>query len=173
MDFALTEELTIIRDTVREFAEGELVPRATQHDRDEKLDPALFDMLGELGMWGLIVPESHGGSELGNLALAVVLEELNRACASTGARARITGSHMLRWWTPGRRQVTRRASSWRLTAQARRSSARSSRPRRRKSLLSRRTEGLNGLRRDIEKNLMGSRNVPMKVGDGGYSSSCG
>jgi len=92
MDFALTEELTLIRDTVREFAEGELMPRAAQHDRDERLDPALFDMIGELGLWGLIVPEDHGGSELGNLVLAVVLEELNRACASTGVTVSVHNS---------------------------------------------------------------------------------
>ena len=81
MDFALTEENTIIRDTVREFAEGELMPRATQHDRDERLDPALFGMLGELGMWGLIIPESYGGSELGNLTSLRELRLSRENCA--------------------------------------------------------------------------------------------
>jgi len=92
MDFALTEELTLIRDTAREFAEGELMPRAVQHDRDERLDPDLFPKLGELGLWGLTIPEQYGGSGLGNQVLAVVLEELNRACASTGVTVSVHNS---------------------------------------------------------------------------------
>lgn len=92
MDFALTEELTLIRDTVREFADGEVMPRAAQHDRDERLDPALFGMLGELGLWGLTVPEEYGGSGLGNQVLVVALEELNRACASTGVTVSVHNS---------------------------------------------------------------------------------
>lgn len=92
MNFALSEELSLIRDTARDFANGELLPRATQHDRDEKLDPALFDMLAELGMWGLTTPEQYGGSDFGNQALAIVLEELNRACASTGVTVSVHNS---------------------------------------------------------------------------------
>ena len=42
MDFALTEELALIRDTVREFAEGELMPRAQKHDLEERIDQDLF-----------------------------------------------------------------------------------------------------------------------------------
>ncbi len=92
MDFGLTEELTLIRDTARDFAEGELMPRATRHDREAKIDPAVFDMLAELGMWGLTVPEEYGGAELGNLALAIVLEEINRACAATGVTVSVHNS---------------------------------------------------------------------------------
>ena len=92
MDFQFDEDLTMLRDMAREFAEGELMPRATRHDREETLDPAVLDMLAELGLMGLTVPEEHGGAGMGNLALCVVLEELNRGCASTGVTVSVHNS---------------------------------------------------------------------------------
>ena len=92
MDFALTEELELLRKVARDFAEKELLPRATRHDREEKIDPAVFRGLAELGLWGLPVPEAYGGSGLGNLAMSIVLEELNRACGSTGVTLSVHGS---------------------------------------------------------------------------------
>jgi acyl-CoA dehydrogenase len=92
MDFELTEDLTILRDMARDFAERELAPRATQHDRDEAIDPKVFATMTELGLWGLTVPEQYGGSGLGNLALAIVLEEINRGCASTGVTLSVHNS---------------------------------------------------------------------------------
>lgn len=92
MEFALSEELTLVRDMARDFAENELVPRATKHDRQGFIDPEVFTQLGELGMWGLTVPEEFGGAGLGNLALTLVLEEINRACASTGVTVSVHNS---------------------------------------------------------------------------------
>ena len=92
MDFTLNEEQTLLRDMARDFAENELAPRATQHDREAKLDPAVLSQLAELGMFGLTVPEDLGGSGLGNLALSVVLEELNRGCGATGVTVSVHNS---------------------------------------------------------------------------------
>lgn len=92
MDFALTEEQSLVRDMARDFAEAELMPRATKHDRQGFIDPEVFQQIGELGMWGLTIPESFGGAGLGNLQLALVLEELNRACASTGVTVSVHNS---------------------------------------------------------------------------------
>ena len=92
MDFGFTEEQAMIRDAAAEFCEKELMPRATRHDREAKIDPAVFQGLAELGMWGLTVPEEYGGAGLGNLALAIVLEELNRGCASTGVTVSVHNS---------------------------------------------------------------------------------
>ena len=92
MDFALTEEQSLVRDMARDFADAELMPRATKHDRQGFVDPEVFAKIGELGMWGLTIPEQYGGSELGNLQLALVLEELNRACASTGVTVSVHNS---------------------------------------------------------------------------------
>ena len=92
MDFELTEELAMVRDAAAEFAAKELAPRAAKHDRQGFIDPEVFQMLGELGFWGLTIPEQHGGAGLGNLALSVALEELNFGCASTGVTVSVHNS---------------------------------------------------------------------------------
>ena len=92
MEFALTEEMSLVRDMARDFARNELLPRASKHDRQGFLEPELFAMLGELGMWGLVIPEEFGGSGLGNLTLSIVLEELNWACAATGVTVSVHNS---------------------------------------------------------------------------------
>jgi len=104
MDFELDQELTLVRDMARDFAQNELLPRASKHDRQEHLDPEVFTKLGELGLFGLTIPEEFGGSGLGNLALATVLIELNRACASTGVTVSVhnslVGAPLKRFGTP-------------------------------------------------------------------------
>ncbi len=92
MDFELNEDLRLIRDMAREFAEKELMPRATGHDRNGTIDPEVFEKIGELGFWGLTTPEEYGGAGMGSVALSVVLEELNRACASTGVTVSVHNS---------------------------------------------------------------------------------
>jgi butyryl-CoA dehydrogenase len=92
MDFELTEEQTMVRDMAREFSDKELIPRATAHDREERIDKEVLDQLGELGLFGLTIPEEFGGSGLGNVALTFVLEELNRGCASTGVTVSVHNS---------------------------------------------------------------------------------
>jgi len=92
MDFALTEELALIRDTAREVAERELIPRAARHDLQAAFDPEVLPTLGELGMLGLTTPEESGGAGLGNLALSIALEEINRGCAATGVTVSVHNS---------------------------------------------------------------------------------
>jgi acyl-CoA dehydrogenase len=92
MEFELKEDHRIMRDMAREFAANELAPRATRHDREERIDPDLFGMMGEMGFFGLSIPEQYGGFDAGTLALAIVLEELNHACASTGVTVSVHAS---------------------------------------------------------------------------------
>ncbi|HKX45480.1 MAG TPA: acyl-CoA dehydrogenase family protein [Planctomycetota bacterium] len=92
MHFELDDEVRMVRDMARDFADGELLPRATAHDREERLDPAVLAKLGELGLWGLTIPEEYGGAGLGNVALSAVLIEVNRACASTGVTLSVHNS---------------------------------------------------------------------------------
>ena len=92
MDFSLSEEQTLVRDMAREFSNKELIPRATAHDREERIDDEVISQLGELGLFGLTTPEEYGGSGMGNLALTFVLEELNRGCASTGVTVSVHNS---------------------------------------------------------------------------------
>jgi alkylation response protein AidB-like acyl-CoA dehydrogenase len=104
MDFALDEELVLLRDMARDFAERELAPRAARHDREEALDPRVLELMTELGLWGLTVSQEFGGAGLGNLALSIVLEEINRGCASTGVTLSVHNSLVAapiqKWGTP-------------------------------------------------------------------------
>ncbi|MEM9381140.1 MAG: acyl-CoA dehydrogenase family protein [Planctomycetota bacterium] len=92
LHFGLGEELSLVQDAAREFADGVLAPLATKHDREETISDDVYRQLGELGFWGLTLPEEYGGAGMGNVALAVVLEELNRACAATGVAVSVHNS---------------------------------------------------------------------------------
>jgi len=92
MDFSLSEDLTLLRDMARDFADNELAPRAARHDREAQIDPLVWEKLSELGFMGLVVPEEYGGTGLSNLALSIVLEGLNRGCAATGVTVSVHNS---------------------------------------------------------------------------------
>ncbi len=84
MDFALTEEHRMIRDTARDFAEKELVPIAEQVDETREPPLAAVKKLAELGFMGMMVPEEHGGAGLDDISYVLAMEEISRGCASTG-----------------------------------------------------------------------------------------
>jgi len=109
MDFQLNEQETLVRDMAREFAQKELLPRATKHDREETIDPEVFPMLAELGLMGMTIPEEYGGAGMGNTELAIALEELNAACASTGVTVSVhnslLGSPITKWGTEEQKQT--------------------------------------------------------------------
>jgi butyryl-CoA dehydrogenase len=108
MEFQLTDEQTLLRDMAQSFAEAELLPRATKHDRQGFIDPEVLAKMSELGLWGLTVPEKYGGAGMNNLALSIVLEEINRACASTGVTLSVhnslLGAPINKWGTDAQRQ---------------------------------------------------------------------
>ncbi len=84
MDFFLTEEQEMLRQMVRDFAEKELKPRAQEADEEEKLLPEVVRKMAELGLWGMSIPEEYGGLPLDHVSIAIVLEEIGRACGGTG-----------------------------------------------------------------------------------------
>lgn len=84
MNFDLTSEQTLIRKTIREFAEKVVKPGANERDQNKEFPLAIFKQLGELGLLGLPFPEEFGGAGADTVSFAIVTEELSRACGSTG-----------------------------------------------------------------------------------------
>ena len=80
----LTHEQEEIRDLARRFADEKIAPHAASWDRDHVFPRELFAELGELGLMGVCVPESHGGAGADFLSYVLVLEELSRADAGVG-----------------------------------------------------------------------------------------
>ncbi|MBA3661768.1 MAG: isovaleryl-CoA dehydrogenase [Gammaproteobacteria bacterium] len=79
---AQDETIQLLRNTVREFVEREIAPRAESIDRDNQFPNELWPKFGELGLLGITVAEEYGGTNLGYLAHAIVMEEISRGCAA-------------------------------------------------------------------------------------------
>jgi len=84
MDFDLRDEEKLIRDTARELAEKEFAPVAARHDETSEFPRENVRKLAELGFLGVCVEERWGGAGLSSLAYVLAMEEISRACASTG-----------------------------------------------------------------------------------------
>jgi alkylation response protein AidB-like acyl-CoA dehydrogenase len=84
MDFELTDEQQLIRDAVREFAEAEIVPIAAEIDRDHRFPAELLPRLAEMNLMGMTFPEKEGGAGADYVSYVIAVEEISRACASTG-----------------------------------------------------------------------------------------
>ncbi len=82
----------MIQDTAREFAESEIMPVAAENDAKAQFPTDIVKKLGELGFMGMLVPEEYGGSGLSNFCAVLALEEINRACASTGVTMSVQNS---------------------------------------------------------------------------------
>ncbi|WP_339146923.1 MULTISPECIES: acyl-CoA dehydrogenase family protein [unclassified Sutcliffiella] len=84
MNFDLTSEQAMIKKTIREFSDEVVAPGALQRDRDKKFPIEVFQQLSQLGMMGLPFPEEYEGAGADTVSFAIVVEELSRACGSTG-----------------------------------------------------------------------------------------
>ena len=82
--FDLGETIGMLRDSIQQFADDEIAPRAAAIDRDNLFPADLWKKLGSLGLHGMTVKEEYGGSDLGYLAHIVAMEEVSRASASVG-----------------------------------------------------------------------------------------
>jgi alkylation response protein AidB-like acyl-CoA dehydrogenase len=82
VDFQLTDEQRLLRETVREFAEQEVAPVAEELDREKRFPYELVARLGELGLMGIPFSEEYGGGGADTLSTALAIEELARVDAS-------------------------------------------------------------------------------------------
>ena len=79
MDFELSEDQRLIRETFSRFCDEEIRPKAAAIDEAKQFPREAFLALAELGFFGLSIPEKYGGVEMGNLAMILTTEELSRA----------------------------------------------------------------------------------------------
>jgi len=82
LNFDLTQEQQLVRDTVREFAVSRIEPAAAELDRDHRFPYEIVAELAELGLMGMTVPEEYGGGGTDTLSYALAVEELTRIDSS-------------------------------------------------------------------------------------------
>ncbi len=92
MDFALSEQHEMLRQTVRAFAEQEVRPTAAARDEAMEFPVELVKKMGQLGLMGVAVSEQYGGAGLDYVSYAIVIEELSRVDASLGVIASVNNS---------------------------------------------------------------------------------
>ncbi|MEJ7731488.1 MAG: acyl-CoA dehydrogenase family protein [Polyangiaceae bacterium] len=92
MDFDLTEEQELVRQTARDFANREIEPKAAELDKTGRWPTEIVARMAELGFLGLAIPPELGGAGLDHVSYALVVEELSRACASCGVIMSVNNS---------------------------------------------------------------------------------
>jgi butyryl-CoA dehydrogenase len=92
MDFSLSSDQLLIRDTIRQFMETEMRPRIREYEREEKFPMEELRRLGELGCCGMLIPEGWGGSGTDTISYVLMLEEVARVDASTAVTLSVTNS---------------------------------------------------------------------------------
>src|SRR5512134_2380358 len=90
MDFRLTDEQVQVEEMVRGLSRREFAPRAAQVDEEGRYPAENHRRLAELGLLGMLYPESFGGSAAGPVSYAIALREVAGGCASTGVGMAVT-----------------------------------------------------------------------------------
>jgi alkylation response protein AidB-like acyl-CoA dehydrogenase len=90
VDFKLTEEQELIRQTARDFAQRELLPKAADRDLKSVFPEKELRAIAELGLMGINVPEQYGGAEAGCMAFSLVMQELSKVDASVAVAVSVT-----------------------------------------------------------------------------------
>lgn len=84
MDFELSQDHKVLQGSVRDFVEKEVKPLAIQIDENHAIPDELVRKMSEMGLLGCYLPEAYGGAGLDILSYAIVVEEVSKACASSG-----------------------------------------------------------------------------------------
>lgn len=92
MDFNLTEEQIMLRDSMRDFAKERLAPLAEEADQQGFTHPEILKELGELGYCGICTPPEYGGAGFDSVCYALAIEEVSKIDASIGVMLSVTNS---------------------------------------------------------------------------------
>ncbi|MBU2547448.1 MAG: acyl-CoA dehydrogenase [Proteobacteria bacterium] len=92
MDFSLTEEQQMVKDTARRFADEQIKPVAAELDKSHRHPAEIVRQLAELGFLGIAVPEEYGGGGMDYVSYVLAMIEISRACASTGVIMSVNNS---------------------------------------------------------------------------------
>jgi len=92
MDFQLTEEQQMMKEMAHKFADNRVKPGAAERDRTHEFPVNILKECAELGFMGVTVPEEWGGAGMDYLSYAIMMEEISRACASTGVILSVNNS---------------------------------------------------------------------------------
>ncbi len=95
MDYFLTEEQEMIRDTARQVAREKIVPARAELDEKEEFPHEIIKVMGQSDLMGIYIPEEYGGLGMGSLALCIAVEEISAACVgvSTSYAANALGTY--------------------------------------------------------------------------------
>ncbi len=108
MDHLLSEEQIMLRDMVRKFATEEIEPVASENEQNHRYPENIIKEAGELGLMGVAYPDEYGGSGMDFVSYMLTIEELSRACASTGvivsAHCSLTCDPIFRFGTEEQKQ---------------------------------------------------------------------
>src|SRR6201993_5099075 len=108
MDFELTDEQRLIRQTAREFTDNEIVERARENARNHHFDLEIVKKLAAQGYLGAIVPAEYGGAGLDYVSYGLVVEEIGRGCSSVrtviSVQTSLVCSAILKWGTEEQKQ---------------------------------------------------------------------
>jgi len=108
MDFELSDEQRLIRETARSFCDAEIAPHAAGWDRAETIDHAIVGKLAALGFLAAALPESHGGLGLEMVSYTLLVEELGRADSNVRGIVSVSnglyGKSVARWGSDEQRQ---------------------------------------------------------------------
>jgi alkylation response protein AidB-like acyl-CoA dehydrogenase len=103
MDFELTDEQRLIRETARAFTDNEIVERARENDRNEHFDVELVQKIADQGYLGAIVPREYGGAGLDYTSYGVIVEEIGRGDSAmrtvVSVQTSLVCSAIVRWGT--------------------------------------------------------------------------
>jgi len=92
MNFNLTEEQTLLQQTVRRFADDEVAPGAIERDETKTWPEDIVRQLGEMGLMGIMIPEQYGGAGMDTVAYTIAMEEICRTDASVGVVLSVNNS---------------------------------------------------------------------------------